>query len=39
MIKEHKELTLVSDSLAYFKCISLSFLPFKQVSKDMQHAT
>ena len=39
MIKEHKELTLVSDSLACSKCISLSFLSFKQVSKDMQQAT
>jgi len=39
MIKEHKELTLVSDSLACSKCIGLSFLPYKQVSKDMQYAT
>jgi len=39
MIKEHKELTLVSDSLACSNRISLSFLPFKQVSKDMQYAT
>jgi len=39
MIKEHKELTLVSDSLACSRCTGLTFLPFKQVSKDMQYAT